>query len=79
MKFSKAKGDGKDIAMPLFGCKSHVAIDRRFGFIRASAVTDAARHDVVGSFPKSSQGNNTGLEVRAETAYCSQANEEFLK
>ena len=27
------------IALPVFGYKSHIAIDRRFGFIRESAVT----------------------------------------
>lgn len=30
------------IATPVFGCKSHISIDRRFGFIRKAAVTSAA-------------------------------------
>ncbi len=34
-----------DIAIPVFGYKNHVVIDRAYGFIRGSAVTDAARHD----------------------------------
>ena len=37
------QGGGQDIAIPLSGCKSHITIDRRYGFIRACAVTDAAR------------------------------------
>ncbi len=31
-----------DIAIPVFGYKSHIAIDRAYSFIRRSAVTDAA-------------------------------------
>ena len=34
-----------EIAIPVFGYKSHIAIDRAYGFIRRSAVTDAACHD----------------------------------
>ncbi len=34
-----------EIAIPVFGHKSHIAIDRAYGFIRSSAVTDAACHD----------------------------------
>lgn len=33
------------IATPVFGYKSHISIDRRFGFIRESAVTSAAAPD----------------------------------
>ncbi|WP_255540007.1 transposase [Acidiphilium sp. C61] len=33
------------IALPVFGYKSHIAIDRRFGFIHESAVTSAAQPD----------------------------------
>jgi transposase, IS5 family len=48
VKFSKAKPreDGStppvDLAIPLFGYQNHVSIDRRFGFIRRWAATDAA-------------------------------------
>ena len=31
-----------DLAIPLFGYQNHVSIDRRFGFIRRWAATDAA-------------------------------------
>ncbi len=34
-----------DIAIPVFGYKSHASIDRRHGFIRKWDVTDASRHD----------------------------------
>ena len=40
MKFRQS--GGQDIAIPVPGYKSHIAIDRRYGFIRAYAVTDAA-------------------------------------
>ena len=50
VKFAKARpaADGKpqiDIAIPTFGYKSHISIDRRHGVIRRQMVTDAAAHD----------------------------------
>jgi transposase, IS5 family len=50
VKFSKAKpkDDGEpqiDIAIPVFGYKSHVSIDRRHGVIRRGKTTDAAAHE----------------------------------
>jgi transposase, IS5 family len=50
VKFSKAKPseDGSpriDIAVPAFGYKNHIAIDRRHGLIRTWTATHAARHD----------------------------------
>jgi IS5 family transposase len=50
VKFSKAKpaADGKpqlDIAIPTFGYKSHISVDRRHGVIRRGKTTDAAAHD----------------------------------
>src|SRR5918994_5730066 len=48
----RAAGEGEpkarvanEIAVPVFGYKSHLEIDRRHGFIRRFAVTDAAAHD----------------------------------
>ncbi len=41
-------GQGKplpQIALPVFGYKSHIAIDRRFGFIRECATTSASHAD----------------------------------
>ena len=34
-----------DIAVPSFGYKNHIGIDRRHGLIRTWIATDAARHD----------------------------------
>ena len=51
VKFTRAKPkpDGSasvvDLAIPTFGYKTHVAIDRQHGLIRTWAMTDAARHD----------------------------------
>ena len=84
VKFSKAKtkADGRphatDIAIPTFGYKNHIAIDARFGFIRAFAVTDAAEHD--GKVLRQIVTNNkTSSSVWADTAYRSKANEDWLK
>lgn len=83
LKFAKAKptADGRpgiDIAIPSFGYKSSVSICRAFGFIRKGKTTDAARfdgrmlRDVV-------TRDNTASDVWADTAYRSQANEQWLK
>ena len=49
IKYSKKKDDAPkdqvDIAIPSYGYKSHIMTDKRYGFIRAFKVTDAARHD----------------------------------
>ena len=63
------------IALPVFGYKSHISIDRRFGFIRAGMVTSAAdgrqlRHVI--------DKDNTGSDVWADSAYRSQSNETWL-
>jgi transposase, IS5 family len=65
------------LAIPVFGYKSRLAIDRRFGFIRSFAVTDAARHD--GALLRELvRSDNTASEVWADTAYRSRANEAWL-
>ena len=61
------------IAVPAFGYKNHIGIDRRHGFIRRFAVTDAARHD--GSqLGAVLDPENTASDVWADTAYRSKAN-----
>ncbi|WP_264785638.1 IS5 family transposase, partial [Gluconobacter cerinus] len=51
LKFTKAKrqDDGtmpsSDLAIPFFGCKSHVSIDRKYRFIRKWKTTHAAAND----------------------------------
>lgn len=66
------------IAIPIFGDKNHVSVDRRHGIIRRAKVTDAAAHD--GARPREGliDPNNTASDVRADTAYRSAENETFL-
>ncbi len=50
VKFSKGKPDENgapriDLAVPAFGYKNHITIDREHGLIRTWTATDAARHD----------------------------------
>jgi transposase, IS5 family len=84
VKFTKAKPKAAgvaprtDLAIPVFGYQSHVAIDRGFGFIRTWAATDAAAYEGKllreGLLDKS----NTAGSVWADTAYRSKANETFM-
>ena len=62
-----------DIAVPVFGYKNHVSIDRVHGFIRRFTVTHAARHDgsQLGAVLDPA---NTASDVWADTAYRSRAN-----
>lgn len=65
------------IATPVFGYKSHIAIDRRYGFIREATVTSAAAPD--GRQLKTLvTTDNTGSEVWADSAYRSKKNEKWL-
>jgi len=67
-----------DIAIPVFGYKSHAGIDRRHGFIRRWDVTDASRHDGRMLRRGLLDKTNTGSTVWADTAYRSKANEAFM-
>lgn len=83
LKVTKAKPaeDGKrrvDIAIPVFGYKSHVSIDRRHGLIRRGKVTDAAAHDGARLREGLIDRNNTASDVWADSAYRSAENERFL-
>ncbi len=83
MKYAKAKpaADGKpliDIAIPAFGYKSHISIDRRHGVIRRAKVTDAAAHDGARLREGLIDPNNTASDVWADSAYRSAENERFL-
>ena len=65
------------IVLPTFGYKSHIAIDRCYGFIREGAVTSAAHAD--GKMLKELVTNdNTSSVVWADSAYRSKANETWL-
>ena len=66
-----------DIAIPVFGYKNHIVTDRAYGFIRSSAVTDAARHD--GKMLRHLvTGDNLTASVWADSPYRSKANEAWL-
>ena len=61
----------------MFGTKSPLFIDRRFGFIRSFVVTDAARHD--GALLRELvRSDNTASQVWTDTVYRSRANEAWL-
>jgi IS5 family transposase len=82
VKWSKAKpadddSPRMDLAVPAFGYKNHLGIDRRHGLIRTWGVTDAARHDGAQLRALISKAN-TGSDVWADTAYRSRANERHL-
>src|SRR3712207_6582591 len=82
VKWSKAKPneDGTprvDIAVPVFGYKNHIGIDRRHGLIRTWTVTDAARYEGA-LLPVLIDKTNTASDVWADTAYRSKANEQHL-
>ena len=75
----KARADGEvrvAIAIPLFGYKSHVSIDRMHGLIRRQITTDATRHDGARLREGLVQRANTARGVWADSAYRSAENEE---
>jgi IS5 family transposase len=62
----------------IFGYRNHVSIDRRFGFIRRWAATDAATYEGRRLRQGLLDKSNTASGVWADTAYRSAANETFL-
>lgn len=83
VKFSKARPreDGApqvDLAVPAFGYKNHVAIDRRHGLIRGWTASHAAAHDGA-RLAEVLDGENTASDVWADTAYRSAKNEAMLE
>jgi transposase, IS5 family len=83
VKYSKAKPreDGSlppvDLAVPAFGYKNHVSIDRGFGLIRKWTATHAAAHDGA-RLDDVLDRTNTASDVWADTAYRSAKNEAML-
>jgi transposase, IS5 family len=83
VKYTKAKPreDGSvpsvDLAIPAFGYKNHVAIDRGFGLIRNWTTTNAAAHDGA-RLEEVLDPTNTASDVWADTAYRSAKNETML-
>jgi IS5 family transposase len=83
VKFSQAKPKEDataqvDIAIPVFGYKSHISIDRRHGVIRRAMTTDAAAYDGARLREGLIDPANTASDVWADTAYRSAANEVYL-
>jgi IS5 family transposase len=82
IKYTKARPqeDGApqvDLAIPAFGYKNHIAIDRAHGLIRRWTASDAAAHDGARLEEVLDRGN-TASEVWADTAYRSAKNEAML-
>jgi IS5 family transposase len=66
-----------EIAVPMFGYKNHVGVDREHGLLRRYVVTHAARYD--GSqLGAVLDRDNTASDVWADTAYRSAANLALL-
>ena len=83
VKYSKAKPsqDGAkriDPAIPSFGYKNHIGIDRAHGLIRTWTATDASRHDGA-QLETLVDKSNTASDVWADTAYRSAKNEAMLE
>lgn len=66
-----------DLAIPMFGYKNHVGIDRTHGLIRALDANAADAHDGA-RLPVLISSDNTASGVWADTAYRSKKNEAFL-
>jgi IS5 family transposase len=82
VKFSKARPreDGApqiDLAVPTFGYKNQVAIDRWHGLIRGWTASHAAAHDGA-RLAEVVDVDNTAADVWADTAYRSAKNEAWL-
>jgi IS5 family transposase len=66
------------IAVPMFGYKNHIGIDRAHGFVRRFTVTHAARHDGA-QLGALLDAGNVASAVWADSAYRSQANLHLLE
>jgi IS5 family transposase len=86
VKYTKAKvkegADPKaakpvDLAIPMFGYKNYIGIDRVHGLIRTWDASAAKAHDGA-RLPEVVSKDNTGSGVWADTAYRSKKNEAFL-
>jgi transposase, IS5 family len=81
-KREAAPGEGHkrqiEIAVPVFGYKNHIGIDRAFGFLRRYSISHAAAYDG-GQLGVVLDRDNTASEVWADTAYRSAANLALLE
>ena len=84
VKFTKAKPredgttPGIDLAIPAFGYRNHISIDRGFGLIRKWLATDAAAHEGRRLRDGLLDKSNTAAAVWGDTAYRSAANETVM-
>ena len=80
---AKRQEDGStpatDLAIPFFGYKSHISIDRKFRLIRTWKATDAAASDGARLREGLLDKTNMASTGWADTAYRSKANEEFME
>jgi IS5 family transposase len=77
---AKPREDGAsqvDLAIPAFGYRNHVSIDRRHGLIRGWTASHAAAHDGA-RLEEVLDADNTASDVWADTAYRSAKNEAML-
>jgi transposase, IS5 family len=72
-----ARTAAPEIAVPMFGYKNHVGIDREHGFVRRFTVTHAAAHDGAQLGAVLDPGNTASV-VWADTAYRSADNLALL-
>jgi IS5 family transposase len=82
IKYTKAKPKDDsphrvDLAIPAFGYKNHIAIDRAHGLIRTWTATHAAAYDGA-RLEEVLDRTNTASDVWADTAYRSAKNEAML-
>lgn len=72
------KGNHIPLAIPEFGYKNHICVDRRYGFVRAFTVTDAASFDGhhLGALLSK---DNMCSKVWGDSAYFSVENQKHLK
>lgn len=81
MKYKKAKTkageEAVDIAIPYFGYKNNISMDKRYGFVRKFYTTDASRYDGKLLSQLLDKGNTASL-AWGDTAYRSEENEKLL-
>ncbi|GAD09087.1 transposase and inactivated derivatives [Gluconobacter frateurii NBRC 103465] len=84
LKFTKAKRQddeaipATDLAIPFFGYKSHISIDRKFRLIRKWKRPDAAASDGARLREGLLDKTNMASTVWPDMAYRSKANEDFM-
>ncbi|BCI65676.1 hypothetical protein EDC15_13411 [Acetobacter aceti NBRC 14818] len=68
-----------DLAIPFFGYKSHISIDRKFRLLRKWKTTDAAASDGARLREGLLDKTNTASILWANTVSRSKANEDFME